>query len=227
MSNDEREAENAQRAVRRARGEMRRYMTSNNLRYMWVLTLAGDGLHEAEGRREVMRRCGVFARRLREALGGEAFPYLYSPELHPKGHGWHVNFFVPMTISIELVRALWAEVESTGEAPCGFVFVSDWVAKVRRRDRSMSVRSAVRAAARYAAKYASKDWSAEVLAGRQHRYEVAEGFAPAKVCRWSSRREWVEQSLLVIFGGEIPCEIWRSDDAKDWIGPPVFTMRWP
>lgn len=225
LSDDERAAENERRAVRRARGEMRRYMVSNGLRFMWVLTLGGDGLHEAEGRREVMRRCGLFARRLRDALGGEPFPYLYSPELHPGGHGWHVNFFVPMKISIELVRDLWSGVESGGDAPCGFVFVSDWVAKVRRADPTMSVRSGVRAAARYAAKYASKDWSADVLAGRQHRYEVAEGFAPTKVCRWSSRREWIEQALLIVFGGEIPAEVWRSEELKDWMGPPVFTWR--
>jgi hypothetical protein len=205
---------------------MRRYMTANGLRYMWVLTLAGEGLHRAEGRREVMRRCGVFARQLRQALGGEPFAYLYSPELHPGGHGWHVNFFVGSVISIELVREVWTGVETQGPARCGYVFVSDWVAKVRRRDSSMSVRSAIRAAARYAAKYGSKDWSAEVLAGGQHRYEVAEGFAPAKVHRWARRRHRIERHLLVLFGGEVPAEVWESDTVADWHGPPVFTWRW-
>ena len=37
LTDDERAEENAKRTVRRAKGEMRRYMVTNSLRYMWVL----------------------------------------------------------------------------------------------------------------------------------------------------------------------------------------------
>lgn len=225
LSEDEREAENEKRAVRRAKKEMRLYMVANGLRYMWVLTLAGSGLHGADGRREIMRRVGRFVRLLRESRGGAEFPYLYSPELHPGGHGWHVNFFVASRMDQGRMAALWGQVEADGDAPCGFVWVKDWVRKNRRK--GASAREGIRNAARYGAKYASKDWAQEVLVGGQHRYEKAQGFAPKVVGRWGHTRDRIVWELLAVFQGVLPAETWRSEEAEGWRGPPVMCMRWP
>jgi DNA-binding XRE family transcriptional regulator len=92
-----RKAEPWARANGRAASKSRRYFVRNALRYMWVLTLA-SGQYE---RAVLMAQVSEFARRLRVALDGRAFPYWYSPELHPGGHGWHVNFFVaPRLVSM-------------------------------------------------------------------------------------------------------------------------------
>ena len=67
-------------------------------------------------RRRVMSEVSEFARRLRHELSA-GFPYWYSPELHPGGHGWHVNFFVPHRIEHALVESVWGQ---------GFVWVTDF-----------------------------------------------------------------------------------------------------
>ena len=96
----------------RARVRSRRYFVFNRLRYMWVLTFADP---PAE-RTAVMARVAEFARRLRNDLD-TSVPYWYSPELHPGGHGWHVNLFVPLRLEHARVAELWGH---------GFVWVTDF-----------------------------------------------------------------------------------------------------
>ena len=47
-----------------------------------------------------------FARRLRIDLG-TSVAYWYSPELHPGGHGWHVNLFIAGRLDHARVGELW------------------------------------------------------------------------------------------------------------------------
>jgi hypothetical protein len=152
---------------------MRRYCVHNMLRYMWVLTYA-----EAEyDHRVVMRDVRLFLRRLRREL--DVPVYLYAPEPHPQGHGWHCNVFVDRRLPHAVVKRAWL----AGGARHGFELrVKDW-AKERRHG---PLRERVRAGAMYGAKYAGKD-VAELavygvqIGGREHRYEVAQGARP----RWT------------------------------------------
>jgi hypothetical protein len=122
LEEDERRARNHERATKRAIGASRRYLVANRLRYMWVLTFEGDGLHGPEGRAETMLQVAAFAERLTAATGRQ--PYWYSPELHPGGHGWHVNFFLGRRIKHARLQQLWGH---------GHVWVKDWATDSRVR----------------------------------------------------------------------------------------------
>ena len=211
---DERAEINHQRATRRARSEARRYLVANRLRYMWVLTFA-NGLQGPEGRAACMKEVARFASDLRGEVGGLA--YWYSPELHPGGHGWHVNFFVAGRIPHGLVERLWGK---------GFVFVKDWVKDSRVQEQGLRLVDAIRLGAEYGCKYASKDWSAEMLAGGAHRYEVAEGYRP-KVLKVLVPRLRTAFTMAERYFGDRPADhLWMSAEADDWCGPPVWCLSW-
>lgn len=215
LSEEERQRRNHLRATRRAITESRRYMVANRLRYMWVLTFA-TGLHDSEGRRKCMREVAEFAERLRASVG--RLPYWYSPELHPGGHGWHVNFFVGKRLAHHEVEQLWGH---------GFVWVKDWLKDSRvRAGEGVTLVQALRLASTYGCKYASKDWSEEVLAGGAHRYEVAQGFKPKAQ---SLRADTVGSALRFAasyFEGRQPDTIWCSSESDSWDGPPVWCVSW-
>lgn len=208
-----RQQKNEERATRRARTLSRRYMVSNRLYLMWVLTFAGEGLEAtAEGRRECMAHVARFAARLKKRFG--VMPYWYSPEIHPNGHGWHVNFFVGKRLPHAEVRELWGH---------GHVFVSDWTKKRWIRRQNLPFIEAVRKAAAYGCKYAQKDWNAEVLDGGAHRYELAQGYKPKQeVLRVASLAEAVD--LCILRFRKRPSHAWSSNDAEDWDGPPVLCL---
>lgn len=63
-------------AGRRARGRLRRYCAANGLNRLGTMTYAGDGCHDP---RQVRADVGVFFRRLRLELGGQALPYAWVP----------------------------------------------------------------------------------------------------------------------------------------------------
>ena len=168
----ERVAKTWERANGRAAARSRRYFVRNRLRYMWVLTFA----IARRDRREVMHEVSEFARRLRVAVGGPGLPYWYAPELHPGGHGWHVNFFVARWIKVELVGDVWG---------WGFPWATDFAKsptgpKGEPLGLCRTPREGWRRAARYGCKYAQKDWSSEHVGPSHHRYEVAQGFAPVR-----------------------------------------------
>jgi len=182
---------------------------------MWVLTFSSS-LQGAEGRRECMRLVAQFAERLRDETG--RLPYWYSPELHPLGHGWHVNFFVGKRLPHGDVERLWGH---------GFVWVKDWVKDSRvQRGTSGTFVEALRLASSYGCKYAAKDWSAEALDGGAHRYEISQGFKPRAL---SLRADSVGSALRFArsyFGGRYPDSVWRSSDSDSWDGPPVWCVSW-
>jgi len=187
---------------------------------MWVLTFAQG----RTDRREVMAEVGAFARRLRTLHGGAASPYWYSPELHPGGHGWHVNFFISSRIEHADVEALWGQ---------GFVWVTDFASSLRGPKGeplrvTRSPREGLRRAAHYGCKYAQKDWSPEHVGRQSHRYEVAQGFSPVSESVWI---EWAAEGEGIV-GELVPSgewnnvERWNSSYDPEWNRPHVETWRW-
>lgn len=96
----ERAADNARRAVQRARGEARRYCRANKLRYLWVLTYRGAGCHSWPVMVEHLR--SFF-----QAVAHWHMPLLVVPEWHPGGHGLHVNLALGQYIHWRHVQAAW------------------------------------------------------------------------------------------------------------------------
>jgi hypothetical protein len=204
----------------RAGSRSRRYFVVNQLRYMWVLTFA----HGRYERREVMAEVASFVRRLRGLNHGERFPYWYSPELHPGGHGWHVNLFIPFRIEHALIEALWGH---------GFVWVTDFASAMRGPKGEplglcRTPREGLRRAAHYGCKYAQKDWSPEHVGPANHRYEIAQGFAPRSESVWV---EWPDEGEGIV-AELVPVSEWNnvrrwdSNDDPEWTRPPIRTWRW-
>lgn len=204
----------------RARGRSRRYFVRNRLRFMWVLTFGETRTDRAE----VMWLVSEFARRFPVQHLASRFPYWYSPELHPGGHGWHVNLFVPMRVEHGLMAELWDH---------GFVWVTDFESSpVGPKGEPLGLcrtpRDGWRRAARYGCKYAQKDWSPETVGQAQHRYEVAQGFQPVadRSFAWDlaeGRRTvegWIDPEA------RRRQETWDSDDDPEWDRPRVITWRW-
>jgi hypothetical protein len=174
---------------------------------MWVLTTGGAGWHGPDGRRECMAATAALVRKLRSHLGVDA--YWFSPELHPGGHGWHVNLFIARRIPHHQVERLWGR---------GFVWVKDWTRDSRARGATFLER--LRSGASYGAKYAAKDWSSEVLDRDAHRYELAQGHEPVALLAWC---ETLADGLRVAEGRLGPSvHVWRSSDVAEWDGPPCW-----
>ena len=213
-------AENWKIANGRASSKSRRYFVSNSLRYMWVLTFA-EGEFD---RRSVMTLVSDLARRLRSAQGDQKFPYWYSPELHPGGHGWHVNLFIPLRLPHNLMEELWGR---------GFVWVTDFATSQRGPHGEplglcRTPQEALRRAARYGCKYSQKDWSPEHVGPRNHRYEIAQGFKPEVVSQWVNDPLEAEAMVaeLVPEGQWNALQKWNSNDDPEWTRIPVRTWRW-
>lgn len=95
--------------MRRAAGEMRRYIRGHRMDSLWTLT-----------NRELVTSWSEMNRRVerfleRKAAAGDLRPVAIVIEPHPSGHGWHVHFACRGFIAIDLVRAWW---------PYGYVWVS-------------------------------------------------------------------------------------------------------
>lgn len=197
------------RANARARSRSRRYIVHNRLRYMWVVTYEGGGLHGPDGRAQAMADLAKFARKLRKRYG--ALPYWYSPELHPDGHGWHANVFVPRRMRHSDVERLWGR---------GFVWVKDWTRDTRVAGQTFVEK--LRAGASYGAKYAAKDWDAVQLAGGAHRYERAEGFDPVPtLAEVPSVADGVRLAADHLGGHH---RVWWSSEDESWAGPPCAVV---
>ena len=204
----------------RAGTRSRRYFVVNQLRYMWVLTFAQG----RTDRREVMAEVGEFARGLKVLRGGEAYPYWYSPELHPGGHGWHVNFFIPYRAEHALVADLWGH---------GYVWVTDFATAMKGPKGEplglcRTAREGLRRSANYGCKYAQKDWSPENVGPLNHRYEVAQGFAPKQESCWIDGPAEAEALIQLQVASEEQrwLKRWNSDDEPEWNRPPIRTWRW-
>jgi hypothetical protein len=190
---------------------------------MWVLTFEQDRLQRLD-RRLAMKCVSELARRLRTSLRKERFSYWYSPELHPGGHGWHVNLFLPFRVPHATMEGLW---------DCGYVWVTDFRSSLRGpHGEPLGVcrtpEEALRRAARYGCKYSQKDWSPEHVGARNHRYEIAQGFKPKISTRWLEEASEAEQLIaeLVPDGRWNGLRRWNSNDDPDWNRVPVRTWQW-
>src|SRR5713226_940315 len=154
----------AEEAGRRARAKIRRYAAANKLNRLGTLTYRGEGCHEPLLLREHL---AGFFRELRDGLDSGRFPYVWVPQWHPGGHGLHAHFAVGRFVPRTLIARAWGH---------GFVHIKllDGL-PVGSGELAES-----RLAARYLARYVGREMEdARRLAGL-HRYEVAQGFQPAK-----------------------------------------------
>lgn len=200
----------ASEAGRRARAKLRRYCTANRLNRLGTLTFAGNGCHDPA---ELRGYLSDFFRSLRLALGGGAFPYVWVPEWHPKGHGLHVHFAVGRFIRHSLVAEAWGHgfvhIKLLGDLPVGSTNLSE-----------------ARRAAGYLSKYVSKSFaepSARVLG--LHRYDVAQGFLPLPVALSGRSAADVLAQASDALGG-VPSYEWSSSSVEDWQGPPAIWAQW-
>ncbi len=195
-------------ASRRARSQVRRYCAANGLDRFGTLTYAGGGQHDP---RAMRGEVGDFFRRLRLALGGQAFPYLWVPEWHKTGHGLHVHFAVGQYIDRRRIDDAWGhgfiKIKRIGDLPHG---AGQW-------EHS-------RVASRYLAKYVGKDLDVEHLQGL-HRYDVAQGFRPRIVQFRATSREHID-ALAASEMGAAPDYCWTSDEVEGWMAPPALWYSW-
>lgn len=219
LDQDEQDRLNRERADRRARTTSRRYFAANRLRYQWVLTFAGGGVEAtAEGRREVFAAMARFVRRLRHMLG--PMPWWYSPEIHPNGHGWHVNFYVARRLEHGVIARIWAGCHPQA----GHVWVSDKLKDPRVRGTGNLAR-ALRLACAYAVKYATKDWARAVLDPGARRFAAAHDFKPLAVIVAVDHIEDGVELVATAFRSK-PVVTWDSRQAEDWDGPPCVALMW-
>ena len=193
-------------AERRARRMVRRYCAANGLNRLGTLTYRGEGEHDPRAVRADIRR---FFKGLRRGLGGDPLPYLWVPELHPGGHGWHLHFTVGRYVPKRLIESAWGKgivhIKLLGNLPTG-----------------SGVRAESRAAARYVSKYLSKEVSG---GGGLNRYDLAQGFQP-KTEPIVAPTETEVIALAVERMGERPAYVWRSINQEGWRGPRAVSLRW-
>jgi hypothetical protein len=130
---------------------------------MLTLTYRGGGNHDRDA---LVVHVHDFWRALRQEVG-KSIPYLWVPELHPGGHGWHVHAALGSFVPIKVVRACWPHGDRIDLARKGRVGFSD-AATVER----------ARIAARYIGKYLGKGFEESERPLGRHRYECAQGFRP-------------------------------------------------
>lgn len=194
----------AEVAHRRATSKLRRYCAANSLNRLGTLTYA-EACHDP---RQVRSDVGRFFRRLRRGLGGEAFPYVWVPELHKSGHGWHLHFAVGRYVPRGVIEEAWGlgfvHIKLIGDLPVG-----------------SGARAEARAAARYLSKYLGKELSGSGL----NRYDVAQGFQPKSEVYWAtSADDAVERGSQRMRAA--PVYVWRSINQEGWQGPPALWVIW-
>jgi hypothetical protein len=137
----------------------------------------------------------------------KGFLYIYSLEVHPGGHGFHVHLGFNMYVSKEKLRAAW---------PWGFVDIRMLKVKAVRGAREQARRTA-----QYLAKYACKSEDEGRQLGR-HRYERSQGNNPTE-----ERFEGSWGALTELFEDRGAFSLWSWDSAVDdqWCGPRTIVFR--
>jgi len=196
----------ADEAARRARGKVRRYCAANRLNRFGTLTYRGEGEHDPVAVRGDIR---LFFKGLRRGLGGDSFPYLWVPELHRTGHGWHVHFVVGRYVARGLIEEAWGR---------GFVHIK----LIGNLPVGSGVREEARVAARYVSKYLGKGMG---RSGGLNRYDVAQGFQPKSEPITAGTLDGAVDTASDRMGG-LPAYVWRSQDEDGWRGPPAVWLQW-
>ena len=199
----------AEEAGRRARGKIRRYAAANKLNRLGTLTYRGAGCHEPLLLREHL---ASFFRELRDGLDREPFAYVWVPQWHPGGHGLHAHFAVGRFVPRQLIARAWAH---------GFVHIK----LLDGLPVGSGALAEARLAARYLARYVGRDLDDERRLTGLHRYEVAQGFQPAKIeCYGNSADDVIERASGYM--GSDPERTWFSSDVEGWRGPPACWAQW-
>ena len=199
-------------AASRARTKVRRYCASNRLNRLGTLTYAGGGCHDPVALR---RDLSQFFQRLRTAMGGRNFAYLWVPEWHHSGHGLHAHFAVGRFVKRGHIEEAWGRgfinIKLLGDLPVGSGTLEE-----------------ARQAAKYLSKYVVKDFddaAGEARVVGLHRYEVAQGFQP-RTDRVFGRTlsEAVDRAAERM--GCLPRTVSSSDTWEGWTGPYAVSMSW-
>lgn len=161
---------NEQRASRRARTVVRRYVVHNRLDRICTLTFNDD--HLPASRAEAFRVVSQFLHR--SAYFDKRTPYLFVIERGTRGGRLHAHILVGRWIDSRSLAAEWKR---------GYVDVRRLVAK-------RGGGSAAERAARYASKYVSKETSKQTdREAGDHRYERSQGRNPVALSGRANRRQ--------------------------------------
>src|SRR5436190_8222334 len=199
----------AEEAGRRARAKIRRYAAANRLNRLGTLTYRGAGCHEPLRLREHLAN---FFRELRDGLDGERFAYVWVPQWHPGGHGLHAHFAVGRFVQRGLIERSWGS---------GFVHIK----LLDGLPVGSGTLAEARLAARYLARYVGRELEDERRLAGLHRYEVAQGFQPAKIeCYGASAEDVIERASGYM--GSAPEQVWLSSSMEGWRGPPACWAQW-
>jgi hypothetical protein len=199
----------AAEAGRRARAKLRRYCAANGLNRFATLTYAGAGCHEPA---RVRVDVAEFFRGLRGGIGAGAIPYAWVAQWHPGGHGLHVHFAVGRYVPRRLIERVWGR---------GLVHIK----LLSNLPVGSGARAEARQAARYLARYVGRDADDERRPAGLHRYEVAQGFEPAKVECYGPSAEGAIESASKLMGAP-PERVWLSSETEGWRGPPACWAQW-
>lgn len=199
----------AEEAGRRARSKIRRYAAANRLNRLGTLTYRGEGCHDPARLRADL---AGFFRELRSGLAEGRFPYVWVPQWHPGGHGLHAHFAVGRFVPRKLIERAWGH---------GFVHIK----LLDGLPVGSGALGEARLAARYLARYVGRDLEDERRLAGLHRYEVAQGFQPAKIeCYGSSADDVIERASGYM--GAEPERVWLSTETEGWRGPPACWAQW-
>ena len=198
----------AEEAARRARAKIRRYAAANRLNRLGTLTYRGEGCHDPIALRQDL---AGFFRELRDGLAAGPLPYVWVPQWHPGGHGLHAHFAVGRFVPRGLIERAWGR---------GFVHIK----LLDGLPVGSGELGEARLAARYLAPYVSRDLGEGRIAGL-HRYEVAQGFQPAKIeCYGATAEDAIERASGYM--GSAPERVWLSSSVEGWRGPPACWAQW-
>ncbi len=199
----------AEEAVRRARGKIRRYAAANRLNRLGTLTYRGEGCHDPLRLRDDLAE---FFRELRAGMAAGRFPYVWVPQWHPGGHGLHAHFAVGRFVQRTLIEQSWGH---------GFVHIK----LLDGLPVGSGSLGEARLAARYLARYVGREVENERRLAGLHRYEVAQGFQPAKIeCYGASAEDVIERASGYM--GSAPERVWLSSSMEGWRGPPACWAQW-
>ena len=196
-------------AARRARGKLRRYCAANVLNRHATLTYAPPGCDDPARLRADL---AAFFRELRDGLDAGPLPYVWVPEWHPGGHGFHVHVALGRYVPRSAIERAWRH---------GFF----WIRLIGDLPVGSGSRREARVVAGYLAKYVSKSFEDDRRPLGRHRYEVAQGFQPDKVLVYGvSAEDVIERASRVIGSG--PERVWLSSEVEGWHGPPACWAQW-
>jgi hypothetical protein len=200
----------AAEAARRARGKVRRYCAANRLNRLGTLTYRAAGCHDPLTLRSDLAE---FFRKLRDALGGDPFAYLWVPEWHKTDHGLHAHFAVGQYVPRRVIEQAWphgfVHIKLLGDLPVG----SGPLAEARK-------------AAGYLGKYVGKAFDERRVPGL-HRYEVGQGFQPVIVQVWGRTDDEAIERADELMDGRRPEYRWSSAQDEGWQAPPSLWASWP